>query len=296
MVFNGPTMGTRWSAIAYCDRPVNQSALNQALASACARVDDQMSTWKPASDLMRLNRQPVGQWTDIPDELAYVLALGEAVRSRSGGLFDMAVYGEVQSAGFGSDIRLEGQGIASAAEPSLELDVPNLRARRLASRAFDLSGIAKGFAVDLMARTMEDFDVENYLVAIDGELQAGGFRGDGRPWTVALEAPLADRRDIAARLDLHNTSLATSGDYRHQRQLNGRLVSYTIDPRTGVPATSDLVSVTVEMPDCVLADAWATALLVAGSDLATELCSNYGISAILIDQRLVSRSVGRWTR
>lgn len=292
LVFNGPTMGTRWSAIAYADKPVDQPALDAALAAACDRVDTQMSTWKPQSHLMQLNRAPIGQWVDIPDELSYVLALGEGVRDRTGGLFDMAVYGDVQAAGFGSDIRLEFPDTTASRDPSLDIDLANLRARRLAPRAFDLSGIAKGFGVDLMARTMETFGIENYLVSIDGELQAGGFRGDGRPWTVALEAPVIDCRDIAARLEVHNASLATSGNYRHGRQAGGGWVSHTIDPRTGAPSQSDLVSVTVEMPDCVLADAWATALLVAGCDEGATLCHRYGISAIFFNKDMEEKRLG----
>lgn len=292
LALNGPTMGTRWSAIAYVSKAVDQAGLAAALAAACSRVDCQMSTWKPNSHLMQLNRTPVGQWVQIPDELAYVLALGDGVRARSGGLFDMAVFGDVQAAGFGSNLDLDRPRDLRSSEPSLEIDLPNLRARRLTRTAFDLSGIAKGFGVDLMARAMEAFGIEDYLVSIDGELQAGGFRSDGRPWTVALEAPLADRRDIAARIELHNASLATSGNYRHRRHIDGRWVSHTIDPRTGEPSLSDLASVTVQLPDCVLADAWATALLVAGSVQAAELCRNHGISAVLIDKNAVQVRLG----
>lgn len=281
LALNGPTMGSRWSAIAYAGEKVDAPALETALAEACRRVDDQMSTWKPNSDLMRLNRMPVGEWCGVPDELAYVLAHGEDVRRRSKGRFDMAVFREVQAAGFGSPLVLE-QGLERGpSAPALEIDPPNLRVRRLARRAFDLSGIAKGFGVDLMARTLEAFGVADYLVSIDGELQAGGRRADGRPWTVALEAPFADRRDIAARIELHNASLATSGDYRHRRPAGAGWASHTIDPRTGLPAETDLASVTVMMPDCVLADAWATALLVAGSQEAADLCATNGINAVL---------------
>lgn len=282
IALSGATMGTRWSAIAYADAAIDRTVVEEGLAEACERVDRQMSTWKAQSDLMRLNRMAPGAWMTIPEELAYVLALGEGVRQRSGGLFDMAVLANVQSAGFGPDQPLDDVAASTLGEPSLEIDLKGLRARRLAPVAFDLSGIAKGFAVDLMARTMEEFGVADYLVSIDGELQAGGSRGDGRPWAVALEAPVAGRRDIAARLEVHNASLATSGSYRHRRRVGDRWISHTIDPRTGAPVESDLVSVTVQMPDCVLADAWATALLVAGHEEAIGLCQAHGLDAILM--------------
>lgn len=282
IALNGPTMGTRWSAIAYPEGPVDREGLAAALARACETVDGQMSTWKPQSDLMRLNRAPVGEWQDVPDELAYVLALGEVVRDRSGGCFDMAVLADVQAAGFGSDLAVPGVAAGPRMGAAIEVDPARGRARRLAPVAFDLSGIAKGFGVDLMARTMEAFGIADYLVAIDGEVQAGGYRGDGRSWAIALEAPLADRREVAARLELHDGSLATSGAYRHQRLVDGDPISHTVDPRTGRPARSDLASVTVLAPDCVLADAWATALLVAGRDEAVRLCTRHGLDAILL--------------
>jgi thiamine biosynthesis lipoprotein len=276
-------MGTRWSAIAYLSVPVEPAELEAALSQACQRVDGQMSTWKPNSDLMRFNAAPLGEWQDIPDELAHVLALGEAVRERSNGLFDMAVLAPVQDFGFGpsSSAHVLGED-AGAPGKSLELDLARLRARRLASVAFDLSGIAKGFGVDLMARTVEAFGIENYLVSIDGELQAGGCRGDGKPWGVALEAPIIGRREVAARLEVHNASLATSGNYRHRRKVNGHWISHTIDPRTGEPVANDLLAVTVTAPDCAYADAWATALLVAGRQGAQDLSARNELDAILI--------------
>ena len=91
LALSGPTMGTRWSAIAYPPEGIDAVALEEALAEDCTRVDGQMSTWKPGSDLMRLNRAPLGQWQSVPPELGYVLALGEGVRRRSEGRFDMAV-------------------------------------------------------------------------------------------------------------------------------------------------------------------------------------------------------------
>ncbi|MBD8066574.1 FAD:protein FMN transferase [Devosia sp. PTR5] len=282
LALSGPTMGTRWSAIAYPPEGIDAVALEEALAEDCTRVDGQMSTWKPGSDLMRLNRAPLGQWQSVPPELGYVLALGEGVRRRSEGRFDMAVLASVEAAGFGAQTGLPLPLTSGGTQDSIEIDLDAGRVRRLRAVGIDLSGIAKGFAVDLMCRTMERFGIADYLVGLDGEIAAGGARGDGRPWTVALEAPVPGTRDVAARLQLSNAALATSGNYRHRRCVDGRWLSHTIDPRTGAPAETDLVSVTVHMADCVLADAWATALLVAGRNAAQLLCTENGIDAILM--------------
>lgn len=280
---SGPTMGTRWSAVFYApgDTPLDPIAAE--LANAVALVDHQMSTWKPQSDLMQLNRTPVGQWIEVPDEMAYVLALGLGIARQSDGRFDMAVFQAVDAWGFGPSSTPAP--LAPTARPvgeALEVEPAAGRARRLLDVAFDLSGIAKGFAVDLMARRLEGQGIADFVVAIDGELQASGRHADGRPWQVGLEAPQQGRRDVAHVLTLSDCSIATSGDYRHRRQVGNRWVSHTIDPRTGRPVDNSVASVTVRMSDCIAADAWATALLVAGEIEGPELARDHDLDALFL--------------
>ena len=86
---NGPTMGTRWSALFFAPPRFDPAPVQAALQAAVDAVDAQMSTWKPDSDLMRLNAAPVGEWQDIPPDLARVLTLGLAIGRASGGAFDI---------------------------------------------------------------------------------------------------------------------------------------------------------------------------------------------------------------
>jgi thiamine biosynthesis lipoprotein len=283
-------MGSRWSSVSYGADDLDTVALNAALQEAVDRVDQQMSTWKPDSDLNRLNAAPVGTWVAIPRELTTVLTAALEIGRASGGMFDIGVGDLVRAWGFGGGAQSPDPsqiatvaGRASFDPPkTLQLDPVGCRARKLAPLKLDLSGIAKGFGVDELARTMNEFVVESWLVGIDGEMRARGPKPDGRPWTVGREKPSFGMRELGGVLELYDGAVATSGNYRHVVEVDGRRVSHTMDPRTGLPLTNDLAAATVLADSCVVADAWATALMVSGAEAGLELARKIGLGALLV--------------
>ena len=295
---NGPTMGSRWSAVFWAADDFDAAALGRSLQGSVDRVEQQMSTWRPDSDLERLNAAPIGAWVEIPRELGIVLAAALEIGRLSGGAFDIGVGDLVRAWGFGGGSRAPHAGlIASVAgrasfEPpkTLQLDLATCRARRLAPLRLDLSGIAKGFGVDELAREAQRFGLHCWLVGIDGEMRAMGQKPDGRPWAVAHEKPDPGERAILGVLELTGAAVATSGAYRHMVEVDGRILSHTMDPRRGAPLENDLAAVTVLAETCMAADAWATALMVAGADRGLELASRLGLAALLVraDGRLTS--------
>jgi len=100
-VLNGETMGTRWSALFHKPVEFDAAPVAAAMAAAVAEVDQQMSTWKPDSDLMRLNSAPPGIWVRLPEHLMVVLAMAISVERASGGAFDIGVGDAVSAWGFG---------------------------------------------------------------------------------------------------------------------------------------------------------------------------------------------------
>ena len=286
-VLAGPTMGTRYVAVYFAAPGTDDSALAAALATAVGRVDDQMSTWKPQSDLMRLNRAPVGEWIDVPAELAAVLRRAVAIGLLCDGAFDIAVGDLVTAWGFGpaplaeaADRRDLAGARRNQAHDALAIDPDLNRVLKRAEVQLDLSGIAKGFGVDELAHAMDAHGIADYLVSIDGELRARGGKPDGSDWTVALEKPLRGVRDPEALLGLRDASLATSGDYRHFAEVDGHTVSHTMDPRTGQPLDNGVAAVTVRAPTCMDADAWATALMVLGPERGLPLAGRLGVEAL----------------
>lgn len=164
------------------------------------------------------------------------------------------------------------------AHESLERSEGQLR--KTAPIAPDLSGIAKGYGVDRLAETLEGYGITGYLVSIDGEVRAHGRKSGGAMWQVAVEQPRRGARDIAGHVALEDGALATSGDYRHVVEQDGHSFAHTMDPRRGRPVTNAVHAVTVRAPTCMLADAWATALLVSGPDLGQRLAAANGIDAM----------------
>ena len=285
VTLNGPTMGTRWSA-----RLASRHAstdLTAALQEAVDTVERQMSTWRPDSDLMRLNATAPGAWADVGAELIEVLGIASEVTAASGGAFDIGVGEAITAWGFGpAQGRADGTAIRLAVgrplHAELECEPAAGRVRRLNDRRLDLSGVAKGYAVDRMAEVLRQWTAPGFLAGLDGEIVADGLRPDGRPWGVALEAPDPFRRAIHGVIEVSGRAVATSGDYRHRVRVGADWLSHTMDPRSGGPVRNRVASVTVLAADCARADAWATALMVLGEKDGPAVARSKGIETIFL--------------
>ena len=290
ITLNGPTMGTRWSATLDADDSLDVTALQHDLAAAVNQVDLQMSPWKPDSDLMRMNRAPVDVWVDLPAEILEVLACALEVHQQSAGAFDPCVGGLVNAWGFGAHsdapdahaIRIARQAQPPAAHACLELDRAAGRVRKRLPLQLDLCSIAKGYAVDRMAQVLQKHGVRHALAALDGELRAVGGQFSGVPWSVALENPELERRAVRGVIELEDLAVATSGDYRRYLELGGARLAHTMDPRRWAPVNTGVASVTVLARTCMQADAWATALLVAGPGEGLAMAQRMGMDVLFL--------------
>lgn len=285
---NGPTMGSRWTALWFDDGAGDPLAIGRDLVAAVTAVDAAMSTWKPDSDLMRLNAAPVGEWMAVPERLMEVLRLSLAIGCASGGAFDIGVGDAVNAWGFGpaaADRNLVQKALAAPRRPAhaaLELDPECRRVRKDISVTLDLNGIAKGYGVDRLAETLCSFGITSGLVGIDGEMRALGLRPDGEAWTIAVEESDRERRAPYSILALQDAAVATSGDYRHWIDVGNRRLSHTMDPRRGAPLLSPPASVTVVARTCAEADGWATALMVLGREAGSKLARRLRLDALFL--------------
>ncbi len=287
---SGPTMGTRWSALLYAAPGLDPAPVRAAMQAAVAAVDAQMSTWKPDSDLMRLNAAAPESWVDVPPDLMAVLETALCIGRLSGGAFDIGVGDAVAAWGFGpakASTAAIRAGLGRPCRPAhevLELDSARRRVRKHGAVTLDLSGIAKGYGVDRLAQVATAFGTSGALVAIDGELRAIGHQPAGAAWAVAIERPDHMARAPHAVLALEDAAVATSGDYRHWVDVGGRRLSHTMDPARGGPLAASPASVTVVAATCVAADAWATALMVRGSLEGAEMARTHSLDALFIDR------------
>lgn len=302
---HGPTMGTRWSATVDTEPGLDLAALQRDLAAAVQRVDEQMSPWKETSDLVRLNRAPLDTWVDLPTEIMEVLDAALELHRLSAGAFNPCVGALVDAWGFGpardapdaQAIRAARHAAPQAAHEALELDPAGGRAQKHAALQVDLCGIAKGYAVDCMARVLRQHGVRHALAALDGELRAVGGQADGTPWAVGLERPEAGRRAVHGVIELEDLAVATSGDYRHYVEVGGTRLAHTMDPQRGAPVNNTVASVTVLAPSCMQADAWATALLVAGPARGPALAQRLKLDVLFLLRRaegLTELGLGRF--
>lgn len=266
-------------------------SLEAEIVAALQAVDQVASTWRPDSELSAFNSDPSTDWITISATFCKVLERALEVSRTTDGAFDVTVGPLVNLWGFGPDgIVTEPPAddeIAAARENAgfekLATDCKVPAARKSKSSLYvDLSGWAKGYAVDQLAGLLDESDLENYLVEIGGELRVSGHNSEGLKWSIAIEAPSTSKRVPHAILRVTDTAVATSGDYRNFFSHDGKNYSHTIDVRTGHPVAHDLAAVTVINPSTAYADAMATALLVLGPDAGPALARKLGIAGYFL--------------
>lgn len=286
----GETMGTRWSLSAVVPAGLRPEPVTEALESAFALVIGQMSQWDPLSELSRFNRAPAGSTFALSPQFALVLDCALGVARASGGAFDPTLGAASELWGFGASpppSRVPDAVAAGATRAYAWSDVPFApETRELVQPGglqLDLSGIAKGFAVDLAIRALEQLGIAHALMEIGGELRGIGLRADGLPWWVDLEGPPGSAA-LPARIGLTGWAVATSGSYRRRRTAGARSWQHTLDPRTGLPFDNGVVAATVLHHGCMQADALASALMVLGSESGIAFADTHRIPARIVGE------------
>lgn len=290
---SGPTMGVSWTLLANAPLDVSDTALTAAVQVAADMVVGQMSSWEPGSDLSRFNAAPAGAWIAAPGHLLHVTKAALALADASDGAFDPTVGEAVDLWGFGAWGAAQRpptqERLAAAIQGWRTLEIDGDRMRQPGGLRLDLSGIAKGYGVDLAAHAVANLGVRDFLIEIGGELRGFGVRANGEPWWVDLERPPeAHLAEPPLRIALHGLSVATSGDWRRQFTWNDQRYSHTIDPRTRAPVRTRLAQVSVLHVSCMQADALCTALAVLG-DAAESYAETHGIAACFL-----WREAGGW--
>ena len=293
----GSTMGTSWSARYVLPRGATGAALAEGLQLQLDTVVAQMSHWEDDSNLGRFNRAPAGSWHQLPEEFFHVISYALDVARATGGAYDPCAGALVTRWGFGARRRYDEDDFYAPAPSAvqailarrdrerIDIDPVARRIRQPGDVQLDLSSVAKGYAVDQLARFFDAKGIHHYLVEVGGELRGAGLKPDGQPWWVALEglpdAPEAEPVVLA----LHGLAVATSGDYRRYYQHEGQRASHTLDPRNGYPIRNGLASVTVIHPECMAADALSTALTVLGPEDGLRFAEQQQLAARFLLRR-----------
>ena len=285
-------MGTTFSVkIVQPGDLAEKELLRQRISDMLADLDAKLSTYKAESDLSVFNRSESTGWVAVSRELCNVVDAAMAISRLTGGAFDITVGPLVNLWGFGPDSARSTPPAADAIAETMEIvgyqkleadcGQPALR-KSVAGLYVDLSGFAKGYAVDKVAEILDEYATENYLVEIGGEVFMKGKNAAGKPWAIAIEKPLDDTRSVQTVVQLTNAAMATSGDYRNFFEWNGQRYSHTIDPATGYPVPHSGAAVTIITASTARADGLATGLLVLGPDKGILLADEKEIAAYFL--------------
>jgi thiamine biosynthesis lipoprotein len=252
-------------------------------------LENMMTINAPGGDINCLNGQAGRRSVSLHSESYAVIRSALRFSRMSGGAFDITV---------GPLVRLWGIGTGKAKIPSDEaikkvlplidykdvcLDTRQYRASlKKSGQMIDLGGIAKGYAGDVAIKTYKRNGIHSACVNIGGNVVTLGNRPDGGPWRIGIQDPRADNGKIVGVVKVSGQAVVTSGDYQRYFIVNGKRYHHIFNPRTGYPANSGLISVTIIAHSSAEADALATAVFVLGYDNGMHLIKRYGVNAILI--------------
>jgi thiamine biosynthesis lipoprotein len=271
-------MGTSWSLV--LDASADAEAAGHAVDDAFRRIEALLSTWIPESELSRFNAARHGEWQALESETVEVLVAARRIGGLARGAFDVTVGPVVRLWGFGPDAAVgpPEPGALAAARARVGPDGFEARLHPPSARKLrhdveiDVSGIAKGYAMDRAANALASLAIERFLLRLGGELLARSPEPADRLWTLAIEG-------TGRRISLARGAVSTSGDAAQRIDRGGRRYSHVVDPRLGEPVAHSVSAVTVVADTATEADAWSTALLVLGPEEGVEIADREGIAA-----------------
>ena len=298
-LLQGKTMGTTYN-IKLVGENLDAEKLQQGIDDKLEQLNQEMSTYIKDSELSTFNQSTSLAAINVSPGLARVIKEAIRLGELSNGALDVTVGPLVNLWGFGPEYRPEtvpSDELLAATKARIGLDKLRLENGMLSKSTpdlyVDLSTIAKGYGVDLVAEFIEASGINNYLVEIGGEMRLKGFKHTGELWHVAIEKPLSNERAVHQIIVPKDNAVATSGDYRIYFEADGQRFSHIIDPKTGKPINHKLVSVTVIHPSSMTADGLSTAMMVMGEEKALAFAEANGLAVYIIaktDQGFVEQS------
>ncbi len=287
---NGPTMGTSYN-IKYISKdglPKSED-VHAEIDKRLELVNDQMSTYRKDSELSRFNQSKELTPFTVSKDTATVIKEAIRLNKVTLGALDVTVGPLVNLWGFGPEARPEvvptdeelnarrkivGIQHLEATETTVTKDIPELYV--------DLSTIAKGWGVDVVANYLEELGITDYMVEVGGEMRVKGKNKENVAWRIAIEKPSVDERAIQEIIEPGHHAVATSGDYRIYFEKEGIRYSHIINPITGYPISNKVVSVTVLDKSSMTADGLATGLMLLGEEQGIEVANKHNIPVFMI--------------
>ena len=255
--------------------------LQEDIKKALMAVDNSLSPYNKNSIITRINHN---EDTTLNTHFTHVFELAQQISAKTEGAFDITVAPLVNAWGFGFKHSID---IDPSVIDSLRQFVGYQKIRMEGEKIvkdderlmLDCSAIAKGYGVDVVARTLDKKGVKNYMVDIGGEVVLKGKSPRMKNWRIGINKPIEDstsvNQELQTILEISDIGMATSGNYRKFYYKDGKRYAHTIDPRLGTPVQHNILSATVLAKDCTTADAYATAFMVMGLEKALDFCEKH---------------------
>lgn len=274
----GEAQGTTYSIAYFSSDGINYK---ESVDSLLRVIDTSLSTWVSTSIVSKVNRNDSTAQAD--EHFMKVFNKAIEVSKMTNGDFDITVGPIINAWGFGFSKK---EKIDSLLVDSLLKNIGykmvrlknNKLIKEKESIQLDFNAIAQGYSVDVLGALLKTKGITDYFIELGGEVIAKGHKQEGEKWKIGIDSPdenNLDERKIKAILQLENKALATSGNYRKFYIENGKKYSHIIDPHTGYPAKHHLLSASVIAADCMIADAFATAFMVMGTEKSKEFLANH---------------------
>lgn len=263
------------------ESPKNKD-LHELLKQSMARIDKSLSTYDPISVISRINQNDSSVVLD--DHFMNVYNKAYEIAKETHGAFDMTVAPLVNAWGFGftepqrTDNRSIEKILSYTGYEKIKIIDGKIH-KDTSTMQLDASAIAKGYSVDMAALVLEKHGVVNYMVEIGGEIRVKGVNEQGNPWRIGIDEPSDEQspseRKLQKVIHISDAAMATSGNYRQFYIKDGKKYAHTINPKTGYPIQHSLLSASVIAPDCMTADAYATAFMVLGYHASNDIVEQH---------------------
>ena len=293
----GIAFGTSYSVQYFSEDQIDYSIQ---LDSIFDLINNSMSTYIDTSIISRVNNN---ESVKVDNHFVNVFNTSKKIFDKTKGKFDPSIGILVNFWGFGpkfTNIPMDSLAIDNlkilVGFEKFKIDDTNIVLRPKNS-FLDFNAIAKGYTVDLISGFLDDNNINNYLVEIGGELRAKGSNlSKNNNWIIGIDEPrFDDSQNIFITTELNNVAMATSGVYRkYNIDSNGRRYAHILDPLSGIPARTNILSVSVISETCIEADAYATALhLMNINEIEGFLVYNKDLSVYIIYENESGEMIGK---
>ena len=290
---SGQTMGTSYSIkLITNSNEINRDVITEGIDSILLEINQTRSTWDPQSEISNLNLNKSTEPRLVSSQLYELFKSANSISILTDGAFDITVYNLLDLWGFGPNPKkmMPTQKDVNSVLLYTGFDKINLTHNRIqksdSRTKMDLNAIAKGYAVDEVFYFLTSKHFKNIFVEIGGEVQCIGRNQKNKYWSIGIENPSNGKEQnnyFAGIIYPESGAVATSGNYRNFVTKNGEKLGHTIDPKTGYPIKTNVLSVTVLASQCMVADAWATALMAMNYETGLKMVNNnLNIKAIWI--------------